>query len=217
MDFVEFPKMPRLSRDIIISEKIDGTNGQIAIEEWPNAPGDMEVDAESLCVCVDDLPYRFSIGSRNRWITPSSDNYGFARFCYDNAEAIIRTLGRGRHFGEWWGQGIQRGYGLKEKRFSLFNPKWKDYQLPEGIYTVPVLYEGPWFMPADDVIVADVLGGCACQYAPGYYIDVLKYQGSVAAPGFMDPEGIVVWHTAGNFGMKKTIKDDNKGKGQLNG
>ena len=27
----------------------------------------------------------------------------------------------GRHFGEWWGSGIQRGYGLDEKTFSLFN------------------------------------------------------------------------------------------------
>jgi len=31
MEFKEFKKIPRLSREIIISEKIDGSNGQIFI------------------------------------------------------------------------------------------------------------------------------------------------------------------------------------------
>ena len=33
--FVEFRKIPRLNRDIIITEKIDGTNASIVIEEVP--------------------------------------------------------------------------------------------------------------------------------------------------------------------------------------
>lgn len=32
LEFVEFPKIPRLSRDIIVTEKIDGTNAQIYLE-----------------------------------------------------------------------------------------------------------------------------------------------------------------------------------------
>ena len=32
-DFIEFPKMARLTRECIITEKIDGTNAQIAITE----------------------------------------------------------------------------------------------------------------------------------------------------------------------------------------
>jgi len=39
-------------------------------------------------------------------------------------------------------------------------------------------------------------------------IDNLAANGSVAAPGFYDPEGIVVFHTAANAGFKKTIKKD---------
>jgi hypothetical protein len=31
MEFTEFPKMARLSRDVIITEKIDGTNAQVFI------------------------------------------------------------------------------------------------------------------------------------------------------------------------------------------
>ena len=33
LEFLEFPKMARLSREIIITEKIDGTNAQILITE----------------------------------------------------------------------------------------------------------------------------------------------------------------------------------------
>lgn len=32
--------------------------------------------------------------------------------------------------------------------------------------------------------------------------------GSVASPGYMKPEGVVVWHTAANIGFKKTIDKD---------
>lgn len=91
MEFVEFPKMPRLSRECVITEKIDGTNAQIFIAD----------DCETML-----------IGSRTRWITPENDNAGFARWCMEHKEDLLR-LGPGRHFGEWWGQGIQRNYGLK--------------------------------------------------------------------------------------------------------
>ncbi len=62
------------------------------------------------------------IGSRTRWITAQDDNHGFARWVEGNKQELLK-LGAGRHFGEWWGSGIQRGYGLQkgEKRFSLFN------------------------------------------------------------------------------------------------
>ena len=31
--FVEFPKIPRLKRDIVVTEKIDGTNASILVPE----------------------------------------------------------------------------------------------------------------------------------------------------------------------------------------
>lgn len=37
--------------------------------------------------------------------------------------------------------------------------------------------------------------------------------GSVAAPGFMKPEGIVIFHVQGNFGLKKTLEKDEVPKG----
>ncbi len=36
--------------------------------------------------------------------------------------------------------------------------------------------------------------------------------GSVAAPGFMQPEGVIVFHVAGNFGLKRTLDKDDEPK-----
>jgi len=188
MEFQGFPKMARLSREIIITEKIDGTNAQI---------------------CIDEDGKMF-VGSRTRWITPECDNFSFAAWAYEHKDELL-TLGPGRHFGEWWGSGIQRGYGLKEKRFSLFNTqRWALYGtapktyptldprvtrtqevLPECCGVVPVIYQGDF--DTEDVEMC---------------IDMLRHSGSFAAPGFMKPEGIVLYHVAGNVGFKKTLHKD---------
>lgn len=168
-DFVEFPKIARLSREVIITEKLDGTNAQIFIG--------------------DDGSIR--AGSRNRWLTVAEDNFGFARWVEEHA-ADLRQLGPGRHFGEWWGSGIQRRYSLTEKRFSLFNVSRWAGERPACCHVVPVLYRGNFDTAAVE--------GC---------IDVLRSHGSVAAPGFMNPEGVIVFHVAANIGFKKTLhKDD---------
>ncbi len=98
MTFEGFPKMPRLMREVVVTEKIDGTNACVAISEDGS----------------------FQVGSRRRWITPEKDNHGFAAWAHAHRDELMQ-LGPGRHFGEWWGRQIQRGYGLDERRFSLFN------------------------------------------------------------------------------------------------
>src|SRR6185503_19813928 len=105
-------------------------------------------------------------------------------------DELISGLGPGKHFGEWWVAGIQRKYGLKEKRFSLFNTTRFFYQKdrPACCHLVPVLDQ----CKCDELCVND-------------WIEYLSNHGSVAAPGFMDPEGIVIYHVAGNVGFKKTI------------
>ena len=173
-DFNKFPKMARLSRECIITEKIDGTNAQILITEDGG----------------------FYTGSRNRWITPDNDNFGFSAWAYENKDELMK-LGAGRHFGEWWGRGIQRNYGLNERRFSLFNvSKWEDNpDLPNCCSVVPVLFKGNFDTSSIDQCIWH-----------------LQKYGSEVSPGFMDSEGIVVRHTAANIGFKKTIKDDEKPK-----
>jgi hypothetical protein len=173
--FQGFPKIPRLKRDCIVTEKIDGTNASIFIGE----------DGE------------FLVGSRNRWITPQADNYGFAKWAYDNKQELLK-LGPGHHFGEWWGKGIQRGYGIEDKRFSLFNThRWEhNPDRPVCCGVVPVIYIGPF---TDDAIDRCIFS--------------LQASGSYAAPGFMEPEGIVVYHKASGQMFKRTLKNDEMPKG----
>ncbi len=170
MDFTPFPKISRLSREIIVTEKLDGTNAQICITE----------------------DHQFLTGSRNRWITPEDDNYGFSRWAHANIGELMK-LGPGSHFGEWWGNGIQRGYDQKQKWFSLFNvSRWEDPATrPACCLVVPTLYQGTF--NSDNIRVA---------------LDNLQEYGSVAAPGFMRPEGIVVYHTASKTLFKKTLEGD---------
>lgn len=193
--FEEFPKMARLSREVIITEKIDGTNAQIYISE----------DGQIIA------------GSRSRWLTLGrGDNYGFAGWVRDNESELIK-LGPGRHFGEWWGNGCQRGYGLPkgEKRFSLFNairfcPHGSEPMVlptndprifktqnvaPKCCHIVPILWRGIFSTEAADIALSE-----------------LQMSGSHASPGFMSPEGIVVLHIAGNVGFKKTIEKDSSPK-----
>jgi hypothetical protein len=169
-EFQPFPKLSRLSRTITVTEKIDGTNAQVVVTP------EGEVFA----------------ASRTRYITPEDDNAGFARWVKEHEEEL-RQLGPGQHFGEWWGQGIQRRYDLHEKRFSLFNTdRWgAAIDRPPCCHVVPVLYCGAF----DTGEIDRQLGG-------------LKWSGSVAAPGFMQPEGIVVFHHASRQCFKKTLGGD---------
>lgn len=216
-EFIKYPKMARLSRDVVVTEKIDGTNAQIMIETI--VPGEQSLDDPTLLATRDpggELLQVLRAGSRSRWLTRQTDNFGFAKWVQEHADELW-ALGEGRHFGEWWGSGIQRGYGLPkgEKRFSLFNvQRWLSQHddgkrfaclcaneefAPACCHVVPILWTGPF----DD------------REAIQHSIDKLARFGSRAAKGFMDPEGIVVYHMAGNVGFKKTIKNDETPKSQV--
>ena len=186
IDFRGFPKISRLSRDCVVTEKIDGTNGSIYIAE----------DSQPITLKSDRV-VPFLVGSRSRWLQPENDNHGFAKWAYENIDELLK-LGPGQHFGEWWGLGIQRGYNMKEKVFSLFNTsRWADDNVrPKCCRVVPTLWEGPF----DSWLIEGVLNS-------------LKEKGSLASRGFMKPEGIVIFHKAGNLMFKKTIEKDTEPKG----
>lgn len=188
MEFVEFAKMPRLAREIIVTEKIDGTNACVGITE------DGQIFA----------------GSRSRWITPADDNFGFAAWVESHRDELL-TLGPGRHFGEWWGAGIQRRYGLTEKRWSLFNvQRWALHGTePKQIATAdPRVVKTQDILPPCCGLVPVLYRGIFSTVAIDCALDSLRVNGSVAAPGFMKPEGVVVFHIAGNVGFKKTLEKD---------
>jgi len=174
--FQEFASISRLSRDMVVTEKIDGTNAQVCVLE----------DGTVLA------------GSRNRWITPEDDNFGFARWVKEHEDELRTGLGVGSHYGEWWGAGIQRRYGLDHKRFSLFNVhRWADDAVrPACCHVVPVILHWTFDTAKVDECLAD--------------LDAL---GSVAAPGFMKPEGVVVYHAASKTLFKKTLDKNDGHKG----
>lgn len=172
--FNEFPKIARFNREVIVTEKIDGTNAQVLVNDTG-----------------DDL----IAGSRTRWITPESDNHGFARWVQENKQELLR-LGPGSHFGEWWGSGIQRTYGLKEKRFSLFNVSRWEADYPACCSVVPVLWRGTM----EDLDVNEIL-------------EKLRTEGSVAAPDFKNPEGVVIFHVHSGVLFKKTLDKNDAAKG----
>lgn len=149
-EFKAWPKIPRWQNEsYVITEKIDGTNGCIIITE------DGDIFAQSRTRILDE--------------SSDGDNFGFCKWVVGNKDELLK-LGVGYHYGEWWGQGIQRNYGLKERVFSLFNiwqPEW-----PECVRKVPV--------------VENKLEKA---------LERLNRIGSIAAPGFMKPEGLVMLAT----------------------
>ncbi|MEU8086364.1 RNA ligase family protein [Micromonospora sp. NPDC049101] len=222
-DFPSFPKIPRLHRQAVITEKVDGTNGLIDIERVAfgtgvdNPPGVYTVGDYESPLGEDGMPrheFRIRAGSRNRWLAPGADNHGFSAWV--DAHAVeLSKLGPGRHYGEWWGKGIQRGYGAPDKAFALFNvARWFDGSLedgeeyrkvfpkagpcPEVVTTVPVLWHGN----------ANVI-----THAVQTALTTLTRFGSVLAPGFMQPEGLMVYHVAGGHYYKVLIDGDAHPKG----
>lgn len=170
--FVSFDKISRANKSFgcVITEKIDGTNAQIVIDDGRIV----------------------GVGSRSRWIAPGkeTDNFGFAGWVQDHEDRLL-GLGDGAHFGEWFGLGIQRGYGLTEKRFALFNTgRWSDASVrPACCDCVPVLYAGLFNKGAVDHVMAS-----------------LKASGSKAVEGFMNPEGIVIYLPGSRTLLKETYE-----------
>lgn len=124
---VEFKKWPKIGRedpfDVTITEKIDGTNACIIIQ-----------DGEIV-----------GVQSRKRIINPESDHFGFAAWAHEN-KAELLTMGDGYHYGEWAGPGIQKNpHALAERQFFLFNTlRWNDKNpnRPNCCSVVPVVFIG---------------------------------------------------------------------------
>lgn len=227
-DFRAFPKIPRLNRQVTVTEKLDGTNAAVLIIPWKQCAIEVsdgynwtegyfreyhrngkyllkvvgeprkKVRGESTWISYSDDAFAVFAQSRSRTITPEQDNYGFAKWVQEHAETLVEDLGEGYHYGEWWGQGIQRKYDQSRKWFSLFNTsRWDDvqydFQTP-GLAVVPVLYEGPF---DTDAINTE--------------LKLLRAFGSKAAPGFMKPEGVIVFHHAANSYFKATVERDEEG------
>lgn len=208
IEFEAWPKTPRLSAErTSITEKIDGTNAAVIIESLgPEGLESFNPDPIGTTVVVDYEMYLVGAQSRKRLITPDSDNYGFANWVWSNAHELVTLLGPGRHFGEWWGQGIQRRYDMDRKVFSLFNyfrfskiaqqwHGWRERARAINMTTVPLLHVGKF----SDLVIQDVL-------------EDLRVRGSVASAEWMSPfdrpEGIIIRHADLGGNLKAFVEND---------
>jgi len=199
VSFKKFPKITRLNKDVIVTEKIDGTNATVFIEDFKtNQDGDEVIVSSSL---LSNKTVAIRAGSRNRWLTPKDDNFGFLKWVSENAE-ILANLRPGWHRGEWYGKGIQHGYGLEEKRLALFNPyefQHKFYAslkdaagnlqllaLKALLQTVPIITIGP------------------IDTAPKFAMKKLQTEGSQMVPG-QKAEGIIVYNPNSKTYYKDTF------------
>lgn len=191
LTFEPFPKIGRLRRNCTITEKIDGTNAQIVFDSCGGmlvGSRKREIFPEGEVTSADGLPVK------------GTDNFGFARWAWDNQEALFEFLGEGRHYGEWYGAGIQRGYAQQGKSFALFNTgrfgpgrqTIPDALADIGLEVVPVLYEGEFNSDTIEEVMGELFGHS--------WID-----------GYEDPEGIIVYHHGTRTYSKVTFDfDDGK-------
>lgn len=194
MEFESFPKMQRtekMSTRFIITEKLDGSNAQICFDE----EGKMWV------------------GSRNRWITPgkNTDNYGFAQWCLENEEEL-RKLGRGRHFGEWYGEGIGPRGNAYGEAIRAANPGIMFPSREVAPIRRLALFNTTRFAPGRDTLpacceVVKVLleGNSDVRSAMRVVEDTMRTLGSQHVPGMMDPEGYVVYLPGQRAGFKRVF------------
>lgn len=230
--FEKWPKIDRLSNtQINITEKINGSNAAVQIrpitqqqydeefltwelDDFDPSSGARVVPSHWLTmVAGPDENNHFVVGaqSRKRLIWPGSDNFAFAGWVKANAKELVDLLGPGRHFGEWWGLGIQGGHGMDRKIFSLFDQhRWtsvanqrEDWTVRAdaiGMTTVPLLYTGKFTHSA----IPDSL-------------NMLRQNGSFAAAAYgvsgFKAEGVIVHFPYLDLRLKAFVENDDVPKG----
>ena len=184
----------------VISEKIDGTNGLIEIQNKAN-----NSNTGSMIV---------KFGSRNRYISFSDDNAGFANF-FRHYEKKFKNMAKEiiassynedsqtdeiptenyplRIYGEWFGKGIQRGYGLDDKYFMPFSSFYAEHMIKAGIPNIMmpnIMYTGKFSL--------EVVDNCMNCLTSGSFHNLIT--------NYDNPEGIVIYFPKYNFRLKQTFE-----------
>lgn len=233
-EFKKWGSTPRFHKGLHITEKLDGTNGGLSVEivghedmSW-HYSGQVPEDATYVTHRTEDgsdpgFGYLVRAQSRKRIITPGNDNFGFAKWVWDNAEALANTLGMGYHYGEWYGEGIQKNpLAVKGRYWALFNT-WH-WARPEnalrlslsgvqGLTHVPVLHDESRDGPATWETIPAVLDRLRAlgSLADGYMSHPLAHKMDYHVEG---PEGIIVWHKETQQKYKILLHNDSIHKGQ---
>lgn len=111
------------------------------------------------------------------------------------------------------GKGIQRGYGRETRRFSLFNTDRWFKTGPDGLDSMSTR-AGDTLLGIDGLIgaVPVLFQGEFSEARIRHALMSLELHGSRAAPGFMTPEGVCVYHTQTKSVFKVTLDHQDAGK-----
>lgn len=167
--FKKWPKIARYTKPMRghITEKMDGSNA---------------------CIIVQDGKV-VGCQSRKRIITPDEDNFGFARWVYNNAN-YLKGLGDGYHYGEWCGPKINGNrHNLDMNTFFLFS-WYREEELGrpvDNLEYVRLLHEGD--IDPDTVTTA---------------MEDLLF---ISAHEDYIPEGIVIYYSDYKFHLKHTYEN----------
>lgn len=154
----------------------------------------------------------------NRIIVPGAgDVFGIAAWLGEHLQELREVLGVGTHTGEWYGAGINRNYGLDHRRFALYNvERWcrheedvtedmridREYGKKAGYIapetcggTLDVVAEIPLYPQEGSITVKDVPRA----------LYLLSRDGSYQVPGFMQPEGVLVYHKKAGMYFKGSV------------
>lgn len=223
--FRKWSSTPRWHKGLRVYEKIDGTNGCVIVQRVGLTDlGMVPKDAVAVLDDSQEFGYWVRAQSRSRIITPGNDNFGFAKWVHDNSWALAHVLDQGYHYGEWFGEGIQKNpLGIEGRRFYLFHAWY--WARPEnalklsqsgvtGLGHVPVLHD------------PDTHGEATWETIPAIMDDLAWYgtkvEGAVGVvsgyahePDTMArPEGIIVWHKDTQQKYKILLDNDSVHKNQ---
>jgi len=184
----EFKRYPRIKRSLglgnmLITEKIDGTNAMFVIEDKKLTL--LGTHRRQLLMIGDpkliehyqhipDLEYRESLMAEE----PRRAHFGFVGWCEDHKEEL-ESIGDGVYYGEWVTpevKGCQRyPYEGPPKLFLFCPQRWPEQRpQPACLDLVPTLYRGPFNEEMIQTVIDELDGD------------------SVAFPGSDNPEGIII-------------------------
>lgn len=225
--FKSWGSTPRFHKGLHITEKIDGTNAGVSVQGFSYGHHVInEIPSDAILVVDDEknVEYLVRAQSRKRIITPQNDNFGFAKWVWENADGLANLLGYGYHYGEWYGEGIQKNpLAVAGRRWALFNTwHWANKGNVErfgaanipGLTFVPVLHNEQTDGPADYKTIPRILEDLweNGSYADGYMTlrEANKMDFHVEGP-----EGIIVWQRETRQRYKILLHEDDKHKWEI--
>lgn len=222
-EFKSWGSTPRFHKGLHITEKIDGTNAGVSIQGFSKGEGKFD-PGNGRFVEGETMDYVVRAQSRKRIITPDNDNYDFAKWVWENAEGLANILGFGYHYGEWYGEGIQKNpLAVQGRRFALFNTwhwaakgnveRLRGSGIP-GLTHVPVLHDETRDGPADYMTIPAIIKGLQAggSRADGYKTLPNAYKMDFYVEG---PEGIIVWQRETKQRYKILLHEDDKHKWEV--